>query len=45
LFTLPHSLYLFAFISVYLILISVATVVELTRSVVRLSEFVYAVIA
>ena len=45
LFTLPHSLYLFAFISVYLILISVVTVVELTRSVVRLSEFVYGVIA
>lgn len=45
LFTLPHSLYLFAFVSVYLILISVVTVVELTRSVVRLSEFVYAVIA
>lgn len=44
-FTLPHSLYLFAFVSVYLILISVVTVVELTRSVVRLSEFVYAVIA
>ena len=44
-FTLPHSLYLFAFVSVYLILISVVTVVELTRSVVRLSEFVYGVIA
>ena len=44
-FTLPHSLFLFAFVSVYLILISVVTVVELTRSVVRLSEFVYAVIA
>jgi len=45
LFSLPRSLYLFLFVVAYLILISLATVVELTRSVVRLSAFAYELIA
>ena len=36
-----RSLYLFLFVSAYLILISLAIVIELTRSVVRLSAFAY----
>jgi len=45
LFSLPRSLYLFLFVVAYLILISLATVVELTRTVVRLSAFAYERIA
>ena len=45
LFSLPRSLYLFLFVVAYLILISLATVVALTRTVVRLSAFAYERIA